>query len=105
MNDVPDGLIQTFEQRFSNTNKILDLKLSNSPNLGADYTANNLMFKKYNKSIDINFNKSLIAFNNHYPLTDLNIFLFLFLEKSDDLILKYYFHTNEYPTDFFCNLI
>jgi hypothetical protein len=74
MNDVPDGLIQTFEQRFSNTNKILDLKLSNSPNLGADYTTNNLIFKKYNRSIEINFNKSLIAFNKHYPLTDLNIF-------------------------------
>jgi hypothetical protein len=74
MNDVPDGLIQTFEQRFSNTNKILDLTLLNSPNLGADYTTNNLIFKKYNKSLDINFNKSLIAFNKHYPLTDLNIF-------------------------------
>ena len=42
MNDVSDGPIQTFEQKFSNSNKILDLKLLKSPNLGADYTTNNL---------------------------------------------------------------
>lgn len=74
MNDVSYGPIQTFEQKFSNSNKILDLKLLKSPNLGSDYTTNNIIFKKYNKSLDINFNKSLIAFNKHYPLTDLNIF-------------------------------
>ena len=82
MNDVPDGLIQTFEQKFSNSNKILDLKLLKSPNLGADYTTNNLIFKKYNTRLEINFNKSLIAFNKHYPLTDLNIF---FTAKVDPI--------------------
>ena len=82
MNDVSDGPIQTFEQKFSNSNKILDLKLLKSPNLGADYTTNNLIFKKYNTRIEINFNKSLIAFNKHYPLTDLNIF---FTAKVDPI--------------------
>jgi len=82
MNDVSDGLIQTFEQRFSNTNKILDLKLSNSPILGSNYTTNNILFKKYNKRLDVSFNKSIIAFNNHYPLTDLNIF---FSSKVDPI--------------------
>ena len=82
MNDVSDGPIQTFEQKFSNSNKILDLKLLKSPNLGADYTTNNLIFKKYNTRLEINFNKSLIAFNKHYPLTDLNIF---FTAKVDPI--------------------
>ncbi len=82
MNDMPDGLIQTFEQKFSNSNKILDLKLLKSPNLGSDYTTNNIIFKKYNTLLEINFNKSLIAFNKHYPLTDLNIF---FTAKVDPI--------------------
>ena len=82
MNDVSDGLIQTFEQKFSNSNKILDLKLLNSPILGSDYTTNNILFKKYNKKLDVSFNKSIIAFNKHYPLTDLNIF---FSAKVDSI--------------------
>ena len=38
------------------------------------FIPDDLIFKKYNTSLEINFNKSLIAFNKHYPLTDLNIF-------------------------------
>lgn len=82
MNDVKEGLIQTFEQRFSDTNKILDLKISKSPNLGNNYISNKLNFKKFNTSFVINYNKSLIEFNNHYPLTDLNIF---FSSKVDPI--------------------
>ena len=121
MNDVPDGLIQTFEQKFSNSNKILDLKLLKSPNLGADYTTNNLIFKKYNTRLEINFNKSLIAFNKHYPLTDLNIFftakvdpitennliksLYPLLKDKNELeavniILDFVENSFEYKTDF-----
>lgn len=74
MNEVKEGLIQTFEQNFSNTNKILDLKISTTPRLGNNYVTNKLKFKKYNQIFDINFNKNIIDFNNHYPLTDLNIF-------------------------------
>ena len=74
MNDDVSGLIQSFEQNFSNTNKKLDLKLYSSPMLGLDYTSKTLFLKNSNKSIKIRYNSNLINFKSNYPSTELDVF-------------------------------
>ena len=74
MDNKQEGLIFTFEQNFSNSNKKMNLKLEKSPVLGLNYISKSFFVKKLNKNIEIRYNNNLINFNNNYPCTDLNIF-------------------------------
>jgi hypothetical protein len=69
-----EGQIYTFKQKFSNSNKSIDLSISKDLKLGNDYSDKTIYFKKINKDVSIKVNPNLIAFYNQMPMSDLTIF-------------------------------
>jgi hypothetical protein len=74
INTDSDGAIYTFKQTFYDSNKPINLSVPRNLKLGNDYATKDIFFKKYDKIIQVKFNKNLIKFYNEVPMSDLTIF-------------------------------
>ena len=70
--------LYTYDGKYPNADKIIDLRIDDSPRIGVEILQKDLYFTIKNKrySVPVRFNNNLVNFFKTYPLTDLPVYFY-----------------------------